>query len=142
MKFDKSGLDDYLTSKELEQDGVWLRFPGDRRFLVRRAGGSNTRFQRVLQHLMRPHRRQMDRGTLAPEKMIEIMRVAYAKAVVIDWDGIRDDAGQPVPLTEENAIAYFEAFPELFNEIIERAGEVATFSESLIAEAQEALGES
>lgn len=143
MKFDATGLEGYVTDKEVESTvGVWLPpFPGERRFRVLRAGGSNHKFARAFQQAIKPHRRQMDKGTLDTETTDAIMREVYAKHIVIDWEGIKDENGVAVPCTPENVQAFFVAFPEIFGDVISYATEMATFSIENLEEAQDVLGE-
>lgn len=143
MQFDKSGLESYITDKQIEASiGVWLPpFPGDRRIKVLRAGGSNKRFSRAFQTAIKPHRRAMERGTMDQDVSDAIMRDVYAKHVVVDWKNINDAEGNPAPCTPENVAAFFDAFPEIFSEVIAYAGEMATFSEENLEEAKETLGE-
>ena len=142
MQFDKTGLDDYLTDETLESEvGIWLKFPGGRRFRVLRAGGSNKKFLRALNSAIRPHKRAMDRGTMDMETSDEIMRTIYAKHVVVDWDGIKDAQGKKVPCTPENVAEFFKAFPNLFSDVTTLATDMAQFSEERIQEAKETLGE-
>lgn len=142
MQFDKTGLGDYLTDETLESEvGIWLKFPGGRRFRVLRAGGSNKKFLRALNAAIRPHKRAMDRGTMDVETSDEIMRSIYAKHVVVDWDGIKDEKGKKVPCTPENVAEFFKVFPNLFSDLTTLATDMAQFSEDRIEEAKETLGE-
>lgn len=142
MQFDTTGLETYITNPDLESTtGVWLDFPGDRAFLVFRAGGSNEAYGRKFQHLIKPYRRQLDKGTISKEVSDNILRHVYAETVIKDWRGIKDDKGKPVPYSVENCIEFLKAFPELFNDIQSLAGELATFNMENVEEAQVAVGE-
>lgn len=142
-QFDKSGLEGYITDKEVESEiGVWLPpFPGGREFKVLRAGGSNRKFSRAFQQAIKPYRRQLDKGSLDPETSDGLMREMYAKHIVVDWRGINDVDGNPVPCTPENVDAFFKAFPELFSDVVSYATEMATFSQENLEEAKDVLGE-
>ena len=140
--FDSAGLDDYMTDSTLESEvGVVVVFPRGRKFRILRAGGSNQRFNRAFQAAIRPHRRAMERGTMDLEESQEIMRRVYAKYVVIDWEGIRDSEGKEIPYSVQAAELFFEAFPNLFDDLVRLATEMSLFSEKTIEEAKQALGE-
>ena len=142
MQFDKTGLESYITDPTLESDkGVWLDFPGDRGFLVYRAGGSNEAYARKFQHLIKPYRRQLDKGTISKEVSDHILRQVYAETIIKDWRGIKDEQGQLVPFTTENCVEFLKAFPELFADIQSLAGELATFNRDNVEEAMEVVGE-
>ena len=142
MKFDKTGLDGYITDRNIESEtGVWIKFPQGRKFCILRAGGANKKFSRALQKAVKPYRRQLEKNTLDPDVADKLFQSVYARHVVIDWDGINDEDGTPVPCTPENIEAFFEAFPEIFKELSDAAGDMATFSEETLKEAAEVLGE-
>lgn len=142
MKFDTNGLEAYMTDRALESEqGVWVKFPGGRAFRILRAGGSNQRFSRALQQAIKPYRRQMDKGTMDNELGDEIMRGLYARHIVKDWRGIKDEDGQAVECTPENIDAFLRAFPEVFNDLMTLASEMATFTAQMMQEAATELGE-
>lgn len=142
ISFDTTGLETYVTDKDREAStGIWFKFPEGRRFLCLRAGGSNRKFLRAFQTAIKPYRRQMDRGTMDPDKSDEIMREVYARTVILDWDGIKDSAGQAVPFSTPNVVEFMSAFPELFNDLVTLCSDAAQFSEEALEEAKEILGE-
>lgn len=142
MKFDTTGIEDYVTNQTIESEtGVWLKFPLGRRFLCLRAGGSNRRFTRAFQAAIKPHRRAMDKGTLDTEISDGLMRDVYLRTVILDWEGIKDVDGTVVSFNRENALALFAALPELFNDIVSLCSEMGTFQNQEIEEAKEVLGE-
>lgn len=141
MKFSTTGLESYLSNEDLEaRTGVWLQFPGGIRIKVLRAGGSNVKYQRVGSAVLKPYSRQISRGTLDVEVTSGLMRDIYSKAVVVDWEGVKDVEGNDVPCTPENVRDFFEAVPELFDEVVEAATRIATFSQEQSDEAGEELG--
>ncbi len=142
LKFDTAGLESYLPDHLRESEiGVWLSFPGDRKFRCLRAGGSNKRFIRAFQAAIKPHRRQMDRGTLDPEVSEQIMREVYSRTVVLDWKGIKDAEGQDVPYSPEAAVELFKAVPEMFNDITTLCADMAVFTDGELEDAKQVLGE-
>jgi len=142
IDFDTKGLETYITDKERESvSGVWLDFPEGRQFLCLRAGGANKKFLRLFQTAIKPHRRQMERGTLDPDKSDALMRDVYAKTIVLDWRGIKDASGKPVPCSQANVIAFFTQFTELFNDLVALCSDMAQFTDEAIEEAKEVLGE-
>lgn len=143
LKFDTTGLEDYITSEMLEQEGLWLEnFPGGRAFRVKRAGGSNRQYAKRLTAAIKPYRNSRTGiEGIDPAVQDRIMRHVYAQTVVVDWRGIDDVEGDPVPFSPANVEAFFEAFPEIFRDVMTLAGEATMFSERRVQEAEEALGE-
>lgn len=141
MDFDTSELNSYITNEDLEASiGVWIKFQGGVRLRCLRAGGSNRKYARALQAAIRPHKRQVDRGTLDDEVSNDILRDVYAKHVVKDWEGVKTTDGQEVPYAPSACVEFFRAVPELFNELVTVASEMSTFAEDRVKEAEEALG--
>ena len=141
MQFDRTGLESYITDEANESEGVWLKFPGDRRIKILRAGGANKRYARIFQQAIKPYKRQLDRGSLDADVSDRIMREVYAKTIVVGWMGIHDADGNTVAFSQGNVIEFFTAFPEIFTDVIDCAGEMANFQEHEVAEAAEILGE-
>ena len=142
MKFDLKGLEDYVTDKSLEsEDGVWVVFPEGRKFRILRAGGSNSKYSRAMQQKLKPHRRQIDNGTLDNAVAEDLLMDVYVRHIIKDWEGIHDAEGKTIPYSPEVAKEFFEAVPDLFDDIQRLAQAMQTFQASQIEEAKEALGE-
>jgi len=143
MEFDKSGLETYLTDKDLEAiDGVWLKFPGDRKVHILRAGGSNSKFSRTAATITKPYQRQIQRGTIDPEKVTELMLDIYLQSVILDWKGFKDAEGKEIPYSREVAREFFTQVPEMFSELMELAGDLALFQDQEVEETSKHMGES
>lgn len=138
----------FSTNEDLEKTGVVYTPDSSTAITLARAGGSNVKFQKLLTSLSKPYKRQIANGTLDPETDKKLMREAYAKAVVLNWEtliGEGDDArlvqglevwpGYSGDLTEDGLIPFtpdmvlkmFQLLPELFSEVMATAGDYATF---------------
>jgi len=108
-----------------DQDGLWFESGiGDIRIKVRRMG--NSRYKEVFQKLIRPYRRQIDKGTLSEEVAEQILSRALTEAVIVDWENL-EDGGKPVKFTKENAYKYLLEFEELRASVQDCAGEREEF---------------
>ena len=126
---------DFKTSEKLEVDGV--RFlNGTYAYTIARSGGANKKFQKLFERLARPHRRQMDNGTLDPVVAERIMREVYAKTVVLKWETLQDEEwvegieledGSLVPATSSVLAEVFLDLPDLFTQIMEDAKSTSYF---------------
>ena len=129
---------DFKTSEKLEVDGV--RFEnGTYAYTLARSGGANKKFQKLFERLARPHRRQLDNGTLDNVVAERLMRQVFAKTVVIRWETLRDDEwvegieledGTVVPATPDTLVGVFEDLPDLFTQITEDAKSTAYFRQA------------
>lgn len=120
----------FITDKALEQGGVEKDF-GDFKVLLRRAGGSNEEYGRVMQELFAPYQQIMDLGEMSDEEAGKIWAVVYARTVVKAWSfkegkgkdaqwipGLgRDEEGNIIEATPESITELFQTAPELFNEV-------------------------
>lgn len=75
----------YKTDKELELNGIWVTFGDKEAFNISRAGGSNSRYIKLMKRTLKPFKRQVDNGTLPLDKEAEIFAEVYAKTIVIGW---------------------------------------------------------
>jgi hypothetical protein len=143
IEFDLEGLGNYQTDRDLEsEEGIWLKFPGDRKIHVLRAGGSNKKFSRVLSTRVKPYRRQMDRGTLDPEISDNLMLNVYLDTVVLGWSGFKTPDGVEIPYSREAGYTLFKALPEMFDEVMSLASDAASFQEQEVEEVADTMGES
>lgn len=132
----------FTTNKNAEMDGIFLDF-GDFRVKVRRAGGANKEYTKVLAEITNPYQRALKLGTVDDEQARGFFHEAYARAVVLDWQyktgqegdegeswasGMENPAtGQIVDVSPEVIVATFKMLPDLFFEIQEAASSMRNF---------------
>lgn len=137
----------YKTDEVLETAGVVLDY-GDARITIARAGGANKRFAKVLEAKAKPYRRAMQTETMDAGKAEELMRDAYAEAVVLNWEtatgedekgekiwkkGIEPDTGDKLlPVTAKNISQTFKNLPDLFADVQTQANRVSIFREDIL----------
>jgi len=118
----------YKTDTKKERDqGVEVEFPGDAKVWLRRAGGQNTDYEKALEKVMKPYRRQIQQGMLDEDKSRELEARVYARGVIIDWDGVTDEQGNELDCTEENIVKLFTDLPDLFVELKQQATDLSNF---------------
>jgi len=115
------------TDKEMERSGIWLDYGKFGSFLIARAGGSNDRFQKAMERLSRPHRKQIANETLDDDIANDLLLKAFAEAVVLSWKGIKDKDGREMPFTRDNVIKLFKDLPDLFVDVREQAQKSANY---------------
>lgn len=130
----------FKTDENLETKGVELDY-GTFCVTIARAGGANKRYTRVLERLTKPHRRALATETMDPERAAEILREAYAEAIVLKWEtkvdgalkaGIEAKDGKVLPFNVANVMETFVNLPDLFADIQEMAGKIALFREEIL----------
>lgn len=128
----------FATDENLEQQGIVLDY-GDYAVKIKRAGGANQRFGKVLEAKQKPHRRQIQNETLNEDVAKRLLAEAYAEAVILNWghrktpDGeiewghMPDADGNLLPCTKPHVVETLVALPEWFADIREQASKVALF---------------
>jgi len=134
----------FKTNEADEKNGVWIDY-GEFRVRIARAGGANKDFQKALERLARPFRRAIATDSLPAEKAEEMLRAAYAKAVIRAWEtkvdgefmpGIESpEGGDLLEPNEENILATLQALPDLYADLKDQAGSWALFKSALREEA-------
>jgi len=120
--------DVYKTDAAKERDqGIEMDLPGGAKMWLRRAGGANTKFDKVMDAVMKPYRRQIQQGTLEEGKAEELEATVYARAVIIDWEGVTDESGNVLDCTEENIVKVFTDLSDLFIDVKQQASNMSNF---------------
>lgn len=124
----------FKTNQDKESKGVVLDY-GDVKITIARAGGNNKAFAKEMEKLTKPFRRQISAGTLPDKTADIILKKAYAKHVILNWEGVVDEQGNPVPCTEENIIKVFDELPDFFIDIQEQSRNIGLFRDEEIEDA-------
>lgn len=122
----------YKTDESLETSGVVLvvgeNDAGKKIGIkIARAGGANKAFQRVLAAKTRPYRRQIEQNTMSNSVMESLICEVYADTVVLDWENVEDEHGNPMDCTRENIIKLFTDLPDLFADVRAGAADSSAF---------------
>lgn len=137
----------FATDKNLETDGITIDY-GDFSIRIARAGGSNQRYNKVLERKSKPFQRSIANDSLDPNTAERILRETYAESVILGWSGVtyddvtpegedlpEDKAGSDeAPFTKENVIAVFENFPDLYSDIQSQATKMSLFRKEVLEE--------
>lgn len=115
------------TDKDLENgSGVTLEYP-DFTITIHRAGGSNKKYNQLLENKMKPHQKAFKAGRLDNEIGERILLEAFAEGVVVGWSGVKDDQGKNLPFTVERCIKEFQENPDFYADVKEQALDMQTF---------------
>lgn len=130
----------FATSNELETKGILVEYGQNDdgsviAIRIARAGGTNHRYNTVLERAVKPYRRQIQNETIDRDTMQRLMREVYADSVVIGWENVQDKDGKNLPFTRENVIKLFEDLPELFEDVQEQAQRAALYRDEILEQA-------
>jgi hypothetical protein len=101
--FSFGNMDDWLTDPEKCRNGVPFHMGKGRALIVRRAN----LYDREIQ----AHFKKVDWDDKAAVQAI------FARVLVVDWQGITDDAGQAIPYSPQACMALFRFVPDLWEEL-------------------------
>jgi len=123
------------TDRNLEKTGIVLQYGTTTRdgkevpieFTIARAGGSNTRFDKVFEVKTKPYKRMIQADSLPPEIGKRIMRETFAETVILGWNNVQDQDGEFIEFTKKNCESYMEMLPDLFTDIQVQANKQSLF---------------
>jgi len=121
----------FATNKDVEQDGVIVKYGDGISFRIARAGGSNSAFSKRYEVLMRPYRRLVQAGQMDTEVQADIMRQLYAETVVRSWEGVTDRDGNALQFSVDNCKKVFADLPDLFDDIVSHSMNASLYREEL-----------
>ncbi len=134
----------YGNDADKEVGGVWMEYKGGIGLLMRRAGGLNTSYEKVLNRKVAPHRRKLKQDEELPDDLSDrLLAETYAETIVLDWRTKNED-GTVVPTVafkgsdhkfdKATCAALLQALPDFFNAVRADANTRALYT----AEAKEA----
>lgn len=126
-------LNEYRVDPEKEKDGVWLPFGRNAdgsvtEFLLARIGNPN--YRRRMRAVMKPYRRQINRGTLDDKLADQLHAEVLADSVILGWKHLQE-SGKEVPYSRQKCIDLLVGFPELKEDIVDAASDLDTFLEDM-----------
>lgn len=125
------------TDDKKQEQGVWVPI-GEFKFLVRRFKSKFVQDART--EIWKPFVAILRRQQELPEaQSIELLNKLIARAVIANWEGIKDNDGVEFPCTYENRLALIKALPDLRDDIISYASDRDAFKAD---EDEAALGNS
>jgi hypothetical protein len=121
----------FETDRNRETEGVWHPVTPKIKFLLARAGGTNTAFAKIIEAKTRKFRRpgvKIEDMQIDPESGQQIMIEAFAETIVLDWVGVtnRDD-GKAIKFSKAAVVKLLTDLPDLFIELQNVAANMATY---------------
>jgi hypothetical protein len=121
----------FKTSETAESEGVELDYGESGRIRIARAGGSNKAYLRAIERINRKYKRQLQLDIMDDAVVRAMMVEVYADTVVLGWEGVCGEDGQPLKFTRDNVVKVFTDLPELFKDVFEMANNIALFKTSI-----------
>ncbi len=130
----------FNSNKDLEKSGILLQYGEVVRdgkkvpvtITIARAGGSNTRFDKVFEVKTKPYKRLIQSDALDKEVSKKIMREVYAETVILGWENVQNNEDEFLPFNKENVITILTELPDLFDDIAAQASKASLFRDEII----------
>ena len=128
----KTNLDKFFkTNSELEKDGVDFAIDDTTSFKIRRFSSQNPKVKAAMAAYYKPYAKQVEMGTLPPEKTNEITMKLFVDCCLVSWEGILDETGKAIEFNKENALKLFKELPDLFETLWKHANSFENYKEEL-----------
>lgn len=129
----KTNLDKFFSTNESsEKNGIWVEIADEVSFRIKRFGGRNqVEINKVRANYFKPYVRQIQNGTIAPEKEHELYVKVFVECVLTDWKGVTDENGNAVEFNKENAFNLLHGLPDLFDFLVKESLEDDNYRDDL-----------
>jgi len=129
----------FKTDALKENEGVEIPFPMAENedgtiptFLVSRMGKNNKAYQKSLEVITRPYRRQLDTGTIKPDVSRKIFMEVFCDSILKGWSNVRNEDGSEIVFSKAAAIELMEELPDLYDVLVYESQELANFRQAAL----------
>lgn len=118
------------TDKNIETKGIVIDY-GEFKITIARAGGSNKAYERLLEKITKPYRRAIDNETIDQSLSIDLLMQVYSKTIVLGWEDVVNDVGDPIPFSSEACLQLFRENKDFFLDVQSQASKMALFRKEI-----------
>lgn len=120
------------VDKSKVENGVEVKFGKNEdktipTFYVSRAHASNKEYKKSGEVAFRPYRRQIELKTLAEDIAEDVMLDLFVSSVLKGWQNVRNEEGETLDFTPENAKWLMLALPDLYEELQSASNDASLF---------------
>ena len=90
----------FNIDERLNDDGIEVEYEGSK-FII--ASAENIKYQRILSKLRYPYRHKFEKDSVDPSILLDIMCKSLSQAILLGWSEVKNDKGQDVEFSIENA---------------------------------------
>jgi len=129
-------ITEIMSDMEKVEKGVWVDYAAGIKLCI--ASINNTQYKKARSRLLKPYLRQVRAKAMNAEEILDILKPAAAKYLLIDWKNIEDEEGNLVEYSYEKALEFFKepALSDLYNFVLETAGENEVYRQELVEDAE------
>lgn len=130
----------FKTDTDIEVSGKWVYPVGEPTdsnpkppaFKIARAGGANKKYTNKQTQYLKPHQALLRNvKDMTPERMdllADIAKKCFFDAVLLDWENVFNEQGEPVPFNRANAEDLMKQLPALYEQLNSDALSLSTFN--------------
>ena len=129
-------ITEIMSDLERVENGVWVDYAAGIRLCI--ASINNAQYKRQRGRLLKPHLRQIRSGQMTAEQILDVLKPAAARHLLVGWENIEDENGRPIAYSPEQALAFFSdpALADLYQFVLETAGENEVYRRQLLEDAE------
>lgn len=96
-------------------------------FVLARMGPMNKRYQKTLERVTQPFKRQLELQTIDPKKADELVMQVFVNSILMSWTDVQNEKGEAIAFNADNAIQLFVQLPDLYFELQKAAQNAALY---------------
>jgi hypothetical protein len=136
----------FATDPKKINEGIPVRFGKNDdgtipTFYVAMMHKSNTAYATLLERLLKPYQRQIQRNTLDKEVLLEVLREVFCRTILKGWENVSEadlnpaaESNVKLSFNVANAKALMETLPDLYDALNEAANDAGAFREEELEE--------
>lgn len=106
----------YYSNADAKENGTWVDLGGGLKIKVRALDSTHSRETR--RKLEEPYSALIrSTGSLPDDKAEEVMTKQLAQSIVVDWQGVTEEDGAPLPFSPAAAEKMFQKYPDFRSEV-------------------------
>lgn len=129
-------LTEIRTDLEKVEKGVWVDFLADIKLCI--ASVNNPNYKQHRSRLLKPHLRRIRGNQMSQDEILDVVKPAIAKHILVDWKNLEDESGKPIKYSSDKALDLFmdKELSSLFDFVIETMGDSELFRLECLDEAE------
>ena len=122
------------VSSHLSQSGVWINVDlGDGGapvgFLLAMMGRSNRKWSSLASESWRKDKTKHDAGLVSTDDSVKRAMRVFCTTVLLDWRGIEDDNGKPIPYSVEQGMQVLQDMDGLYDYLLDESQALSNFQD-------------
>ena len=123
-----------MTDLSKAEKGVWADYAEGIQLCI--ASIDNPEYKKRRAAILKPHQRERRTGSINNETVLDMLKPAIAKHVLVGWKNIEDESGKPLEYSAETALEFLRdpALSDLYYFVLEIAGEAGMYRRGILEE--------